>query len=253
LSDNKQEKMVVSEPQPGIAVLKMNDVEGKNIFSEDFIHNFLHAMDKVENEIQPRVMILQGLEDVFCGGADKDTLVNLCDGKIVVKDLVLSERLVNTEFPVIAAAEGHGMGGGLAMALCCDVVIFALESRYGAVFMNMGFTPGMGTTVLLSELVGPYIANEMMFTGKRFRGKELAKMGTSINYILPKSEVMKKGMDIALQIAEKNVKSLHILKYTLGMKKRDLLNHARMQEDLMHRISFGFPETKQTISEFYVE
>ena len=247
------EKMEITTPFPGIAVLKMNDEEGKNIFSESFIHHFLAAMDRVENKLEPKVMILRGMKDVFCGGADKQTLIDLCDGRIVVKDLVISERLVNTEFPVIAAAEGHGMGGGLSMALCCDIVIFARESRYGAVFMNMGFTPGMGTTTLLPELVGPYIANEMMFSGKRFKGSELAKMGTGINYILPKNEVMKKAEAIALQIAEKNVKSLRILKYTLGAKKRDLLNRARMQEDLMHRISFGFPETKQTINDLYVE
>lgn len=247
------EKMEIRSPFPGVTVLKMNDLEGKNIFSESFITSFLEAMDRIENEVQPKVMILAGLEDVFCGGADKQTLMDLCDGKIVVKDLVISERLVNTEFPVIAAAEGHGMGGGLSMALCCDIVIFARESRYGAVFMNMGFTPGMGTTTLLSELVGPYIAGEMMFTGKRFKGSELARMGTAINYILPKNEVMKKAEDIALQIAEKNVKSVRILKYTLGAKKRELLNRARLQEDLMHRISFGYPETKKTIEDLYLD
>ncbi len=247
------EKMNISSPSDGIAVLQMNDVEGKNIFSESFIHHFLEAMDRIEETIRPKVMILKGMEDVFCGGADKQTLLDLCDGKILVKDLVISERLVQTEFPIIAAAEGHAMGGGLAMALCCDIVVFALESRYGAVFMNMGFTPGMGTTTLLQGLVGPYIAHEMMFTGKRFKGKELAEKGTNINYILPKKEVMEKSLDIALQIAEKNVKSLRILKYTLGAEKRELLNRARMQEDLMHRLSFGYKETKQKINDLYVE
>ena len=64
-----------------------------------------------------------------------------------------------------------------------NIVIAAKESRYGAVFMNMGFTPGMGTTTLLQALMGDFIANEMMFTGKRFKGSELANKGTNINYI----------------------------------------------------------------------
>lgn len=237
----------------GIAVLTMNDTEGKNIFSKRFIDDFLAAFDRLESEINPKVLILAGLPEVFSGGADKETLVNLCEGKIVVKDLVISERLVAAEFPVIAAMEGHAMGGGLAMALCCDIVIAARESRYGAVFMNMGFTPGMGTTTLLKELVGPFIAAEMMFTGRRFKGSELEKKGTGINYILPKEKVMPKARDIALQAAEKNVKSLRLLKYSLSAPKKKLLVEARLQEDMMHRISFGYPETRARIDEFYPE
>ncbi len=247
------ESMHITEPSSGVAVLQMDDETGKNIFTERFIKAFLEAFDRIESEIRPKVLVLRGNDEVFCGGADKKTLIELCEGKVLVKDLELSERLLQVDFPVVAAVEGHGMGGGLAMALCCDIVVFARESRYGAVFMNMGFTPGMGTTLLLQELVGPFLAHEMMFTGRRFKGSQLAEKGTNINYILPRAEVMDKAMDIALQIAEKNVKSLRILKYTLNLKKRQLLAQARVQEDLMHRLSFGYPETRRTIEDFYVE
>ena len=234
-----------------IAILKMNDVENKNIFSDKFINDFLKTMDDLEANHKPHAMILQGLDTVFCAGAEKETLMDLCDGKINVKDLLMSERLINTEFPIIAAMEGHAMGGGLVLALCSDIVIAANESRYGAVFMTMGFTPGMGTTTLLQEMVGPYIANEMMMTGKRFKGSELAKKGTNINYIVPKKDVMSKARDIALQISEKNVKSVYLLKYSLSSKKKKLLIDARLQEDMMHKLSFAYPETKKTINSFY--
>jgi polyketide biosynthesis enoyl-CoA hydratase PksI len=236
----------------GIALFQMADREGKNIFSDTFIHDFLETLEEVE-EHKPRVMVLAGLEDVFCGGAEKQTLLDLCDGKIVVKDLILSEKLLECSCPVIAAMEGHAMGGGLVLALCCDIVVASRESRYGAVFMNMGFTPGMGCTTLLQELVGPFIANEMMYTGKRFKGSELEKKSTNINYILPKADVMKKARDIALQISEKNVRSLQLLKYTMSAEKRKLLIQARLQEDMMHEISFKLPETKQKIKDLYAD
>ncbi len=235
----------------GIAYLYMEDKEGKNIFSDTFIEGFIREIEHIETELEPSVLILKGLEDVFCGGAEKEGLLDLCDGKVVVKDLVLSERLINTPFPVIAAMEGHAMGGGLVLGLCSDIIIMARESRYGAVFMTLGFTPGMGTTTLLPGLVGPYIANEMMFTGKRYRGSELAGKGVPINYILPKKEVVTKAEDIARQIAERNKKSVYLLKYALSAKKKKLLVDARLQEDMMHRISFGFSETKKIIEEFY--
>ena len=187
----------------------MNDKEGKNIFTDDFINQFLVALQKIEEDGESKVLILRGLLDVFCGGADLETLKKLSQGEMAVKDLLLSEKLLNFPLPVISACEGHAMGGGLVLALVSDIVIFSQQSRYGIVFMNMGFTPGMGTTTLLQEMVGAFIANEMMFTGKRFKGKELIDKGTNINYILPKDKVMDKAKDIAMQIAEKISKPLN--------------------------------------------
>ena len=237
----------------GIAEVTMHDVARKNIFSEELIDGIIGAIDELEEKHKPPVMILKGLSDVFSGGGEKQTLLDLADGKVAVKDLLVSEKLINTSFPVIAAMEGHAVGGGLIMAVCCDIVIAARESRYGAVFMSMGFTPGMGCTTLLQELFGPYIANEMMLTAKRFKGRELIEKKTNINYILPKEQVVPKALDVALQIADKNVKSVYLLKYALSARKKKLLIDARLQEDYMHRISFGYPETKETIKSFYVE
>ncbi len=228
----------------------MQDVERKNVFSHVFVEAFLEALTEVE-KAEPAVLIIQGMDDVFSGGADKESLRDLAEGKFVVRDLVISERLINVNFPIISAMEGHAMGGGLVIGLCSDIVIMANESRYGAVFMNMGFTPGMGTTTLLPLLVGPFIASEMMYTGRRYKGKELAVAGTAINYILSKKEVMDKARDVALQIAEKSKKSVYLLKYALNAPKKKLLIEARLQEDMMHHISFGYAETKAIINEMY--
>jgi len=244
------ERIGIGIEESGIARLIMRDRAGRNTFSDDFIAEVTAGLEQVERE-RPKVLILSGLPEVFCAGAHRGNLIGLCDGEIHVKDLLISEALVNTTFPVIAAMEGHAVGGGFVMAMCCDIVLAARESRYGAVFMSLGFTPGMGCTTLLPELVGPFIANEMMFTGKRFKGRELAKKNTNINYILPRSEVMPKAVDLALQISDKNRDSIHLLKSTLSARKRKLLIDARRQEDLMHRISFGFPETRARIEEFY--
>ncbi len=243
--------IILEVKENGVAYIKMNDEKRKNVFADDFINELIENIDLLENKHKPKVLILSGREDVFCGGAEKQNLLDLCDGKILVKDLLISEKLIHAPFPVIAAMEGHAVGGGFVMGLCSDIVIAARESRYGVVFMSLGFTPGMGCTTLLSELVGPYIANEMMFTAKMFKGSELTEKHTNINYILPKSEVMTKAEDVALQISEKNVKSIYLLKYALSAKKKKLLIEARLQEDFMHRLSFGFPETKKNIEERY--
>ena len=246
---NDKVKILVNKK--GVAHLHMDDVENNNVFSPDLVNDFIEGMDKLESEYKPKVCIVSGLRDIFCGGARKEDLLALCDGKILVKDLSVSEKLVNASFPMIAAMEGHAIGGGLIIAACCDIVIAAKEMRYGAVFMNMGFTPGMGCTTLLAELVGPFIANEMMYTGKMFKGSHLDRQGTNINYIIPRDQVMAKAEDIATRISEKKLESIYLLKGSLSTKKRKLLIEARKQEDLMHRISFGFKETRSSVEEKY--
>jgi len=251
MADNKSESKVdYSVDDKGIAWLHLNDPIGKNVFSHQFVDDFIKALDKADVD-EPRCMVIHGLPDVFAAGADKESLFELAEGKFVVRDLLVSERIVNTRFPVISAMEGHAMGGGLVIGLCSDIVVMAQESRYGAVFMNMGFTPGMGTTTLLQGLVGPFLAAEMMYTGRRFRGRELAERGAGVNHIVPKEKVLATAKDVALQIAEKNTKSVYLLKYALSAPKKKLLTDARLQEDMMHALSFGYPETKKIIRDMY--
>ncbi|MFW5994927.1 MAG: polyketide synthase [Spirochaetia bacterium] len=234
----------------GVAELEMCDTERRNQFTDEFIDSFIRCLGEIEKH-SPHALIVSGLDDVFSGGADKQTLLDLCDGKVAVKDLEISERLIALPFPVIAAMKGHAIGGGLAIGLCSDMMILARESRYGAVFMDLGFTPGMGTTELLPLAFGPYLASEMMLGAKLFRGSELADRGAQVNAIVPKSEVHRRAMHIALQISEKPIKSVYLLKYSLTVDKRKRLLEARRNEDLMHRITFNLPETRELIDDRY--
>ncbi len=253
MSEKSAALVSIEKDDRGIHYLAMRDTQGKNVFSERFAAELIAAIDELSEKIRPAVVVLKGLPEVFAGGGDKKALVGLAEGNVTTHDLVISEKLVSAPFVLVAAMEGHAVGGGLMLACASDIVLAAEESRYGAVFMSMGFTPGMGCTTLLAELVGPFIANEMMFTAKRFKGKELFGRGTHINYILPREKVLPKAVDVALQVAEKNIKSVYILKRALAARKKKLLINARHQEDLMHELSFSFPETKAIIKEFYVE
>ncbi len=105
------ERMKLTSEPSGVSWLKMNDTKGRNIFSAEFITEFLDALEELERDHRPKALVLCGLQDVFCGGAEKKALLDLCDGKAAVRDLVICERLLEAPFPVIAAMEGHAIGG----------------------------------------------------------------------------------------------------------------------------------------------
>jgi len=232
--------------------LSMTDAQGKNAFSEAFVSDLELALNTACASHTLKVLVLTGLPDVFASGAPKELLAKLARGEFVPTDIMLSKAVLDIPVPTIAAMQGHATGGGLALGLCADILLLSRESRYGASFMNMGFTPGMGMTRLLEHAFSPAIAHEFLYTGQFRRGLEL--IGCSgVNYILPASQVCAKAFDVALQIAEKPRCSLELLKRTLSIGRRQLFEESRTLEAMMHSISFMQQEVRERIEAEYVE
>ena len=232
--------------------LSMADVPGRNAFSEPFVTDLELALGTVCNSRSVKVLVLTGLSDVFASGAPKELLARLARGEVVPTDIMLSKAVLDVPVPTIAAMQGHATGGGLALGLCADILLMAKESRYGASFMNMGFTPGMGMTRLLEHVFSPAIAQELLYTGQFRRGAEFIG-SAGVNYILPRAEVCAKAFDVASQIAEKPRCSLELLKRTLSMGRRQLFEESRTIEAMMHSISFMQKEVRDRIEGEYVE
>jgi polyketide biosynthesis enoyl-CoA hydratase PksI len=238
--------------EEGITELAMRDGVGKNAFSEPFVAELLEGLERLAGRPQTKVVVLTGLPDVFCSGAPREFLARLAKGEVVPSDIVLSKSLLDMPIPVISAMEGHATGGGLALGLCADIVLLARESRYGASFMNMGFTPGMGMTRLLEHVLSRAIAHELLYTGEFRRGSAF-EIRSGVNYVLPRAEVRTKAFDLAAHIAEKPRVALETLKRTLSLGRRQAFEETRTFESMMHEISFSQDEVKRRIEDEYVE
>ena len=236
--------------EEGIAFLSLQDEAKRNAFNEPFIAQLLACLAELAEMEEAKVCIFRGLPEVFSAGADQELLLELADGKMAASDIILSRIVLDLPIPTIAAMEGHAVGGGLALGLCCDLVLMARESRYGCSFMNMGFTPGMGITRLLQLAVGDYVANEMMFGGQFFKGAHF-ESSAGINYLLPKAKIEGKALQLARRIAEKPRPALVTLKSYLSLPRRRAFEETRTIESFMHQLSFARPETAAYIRENY--
>ena len=242
----------LSVDNSGIANLQMQDVVGKNALSSHFVERLVELLNEVKASEKIKVLILSGTKEIFCSGADLDTLIRLCKKEILPVDIVLSKMLLDIQIPVIAAMEGHAIGGGLALGLCADVAVLAEESRYGCSFMNMGFSPGMGITKLMEHYMSPAIAQEMQYTGNFYLGKSFIGK-TNFNYILPKAEVLEKANVLAEAMAEKPRKALSVLKRYQSMARRKMFEETYSIETMMHELTFHEEELLKSIQENYVK
>ncbi len=236
--------------EDGVADLHMRDEDGKNAFSRAFVDELVAALTMVGQDERAKVCVLRGLPEVFSAGGDRSLLLELAEGHVAPYDLLLTRTLLEVPIPTIAAMAGAAVGGGLIFGLSCDVVLLAQESRYGVNFMDLGFTPGMGTTRLLQLAVGEYIAAEMMYGCQYFRGKHF--IGRSlINHIEPRARVEDKARRVAWRMADKPRSALTLLKRSLSLKRRQAFEEARTVESMMHEVCFADPQTRARIRENY--
>lgn len=247
-SDPRRVRLTIDED--GVAELHMCDAAGNNAFSRAFVAELIERMGELARNRTAKVCIVRGLPEVFSAGGDRGVLMDLAEGRIEPYDLELTRTLIELPIPTIAAVEGHAVGGGLVFALACDMVVLARESRYGTNFMDLGFTPGMGTTGLLQFAVGEYVAAEMMFGCQYFKGAQLEGRA-QVNDIVERSKVLARARKLAMRLTDKPRFAIELLKRQLALPRRQAFERARTAESMMHQVCFGQPETRARIQANY--
>lgn len=236
----------LEQSKSGVAIVSMRGERTKNAMTPRFVTELLSVIRQAALSPTSKVIVLTGLPEVFSSGASPELLKAFSRGELAPTEISLPRALLDLPIPLIAAMEGHAIGGGLALGLCADIPMIARESRYGATFMDFGFTPGMGTTQLLFHVVAPAIAFEMLLTGEPKKGSSF--IGCSgFNAILPRAEVLPHALSIAERIADKPRLSLEVLKRTLAMKRRLAFEETYTTETLMHHATFGQEEVLMRI------
>jgi enoyl-CoA hydratase len=112
----------------------------------------------------------------------------------------VSRRLADLPMPTIAAIEGHALGGGLELALCCDVRIASERSKLGLPEVHLAVIPGAGGTQRLPRVVGAARAREMILTGRVVTADEAARIGL-VHEVVPSGEAVARATAIGEEIA----------------------------------------------------
>ena len=234
----------------GVATIRMGDSVGGNALSHAMVHALEQAFAEVARDRQARCVVLAGLSEVFCSGASAQMLEALFAGRHDPAELLLPRLLLDCPLPCIAAMAGHAVGGGFAFGVAADMVMLGRESRYSLNFLDLGFTPGMGTTRLLEHVLSTAVAHELLYSGEARRGRDFAG-NSGINRILPREEVLPAALDLAARIADKPRHALVAVKRVLSSRRRAAFESARTQEALMHTITFGHADAIQRTREAF--
>lgn len=208
-------KFIIYEKSEGVATITLNRPEALNAFSKEVVAEAMQALEEIKNDENVRVVVLTGAgEKAFSAGADIKTMIGM--NALKARDLsLMGERLCvaleNLEKPVIAAINGFALGGGLEVAMACDLRIASETARMGQTEINIGLIPGWGGTQRLTRLVGRGKAKEFVFTGKMFDAKTAEQLGL-VNMVVPTDKFREAVRQFALDLASKAPVALKVAK-----------------------------------------
>jgi enoyl-CoA hydratase/carnithine racemase len=212
---------MIAEVDGPIGWMTFNKPARRNAVSLDMWEAIPAILDAFEQDPAVRVIVLKGAgEQAFVSGADisefekarSDEAGNAHYDRISDE---ASRRLINCTKPTIAMIRGWCIGGGLAIAIECDIRIAAQGAKFGIPAARLGLGYAAPGVRKLMELVGPSFTKEIFFTARHFSAAEALEMGL-VNRIVPDDALEARTREYCATIGENAPMTMHALKRTVG-------------------------------------
>lgn len=218
----------------GIGWITLNRPEAANALSIQLLKEMSETLNHIKQNEAIRVVVITGAGDkAFCAGADlkERNGMTLSQVKHVVSLIGTTIRQVEElPQPVIAAINGVAFGGGLELALACDIRIASEQAKMGLTETALGIIPGAGGTQRLPRLIGIGRAKELIYTARRLSAAEAKTYGIAEHVVLHE-QLFEKAQQYALEMAKNAPISLRQAKIAInrGMEV-DLASGLKIEE-----------------------
>ncbi len=215
------------EKGEGIATITINRPQALNALNEETLVEISSRIEDARQDENTKVIIITGTGDrAFCAGAD----LKMMEGAGAYKGMRLSQigqkvtmEVEEAEKPVIAAINGYALGGGLELAMACDIRIASENAQLGQPEVNVGLIPGWGGTQRLPRFVGKGKAKEMIFTGERIDAKTAEKLGL-VNRVVPQDRLKSTVREFAAELINKPPIAIALVKQLINTSSETNLN-----------------------------
>ncbi|KOS66484.1 enoyl-CoA hydratase [Lysinibacillus contaminans] len=189
----------------GVGIITLMRPEAANAMSVQLLTDLGDMLDQVNKNPAVRVVLLTGAgEKAFCAGADLKERQGMSDRQVKQIVQLIGGTVAKVEAlaqPVIAVLNGVAFGGGLELALACDLRIAASHVKVGLTETSLGIIPGAGGTQRLPRLIGIGKAKELIYTARRLNAVEAKSYGI-VEYVYEGHELQEKAQQLALEIAK---------------------------------------------------
>jgi enoyl-CoA hydratase len=245
---------IIFEKDKGIAKIIINRLDKRNALNRDTRGEVREALDLVRRDEEIRVLLFRGAgEQSFIAGADLNDLKAFSPLGMYHHMNNLGQKLYNDienlPLPTIALINGFCFGGGLELALSCDIRIASENAKFGQTEILLGFIPGGGATQKLPRLIGSGLAKELMFTGKAIDAREAERIGL-VNRTVPLKDLDQEGRAVAEKICSLSPIAIRICKEAINQAAQSSLNAGLAYEVMAETLCFSSEDRSEGIQAF---
>jgi enoyl-CoA hydratase/carnithine racemase len=251
---------VLYEKKGEVATITLNRPEVKNAIDLDVHHRLREIWTDFRDDDKLRVAILTGKGDAFCAGADLRTHVpEWADaGPSLARDKLpdgfaggLTRGLHRIYKPIIAACNGWVLGGGLELAMACDIRIASERAQFGSFELRRGMHPADGGIVRLVNTCGVGIALEMELTGEPISAQR-ALAANMVSKVVPHDELMAAADDMVARILRNDRRAVESAKETIfEVIGRTLDDQLKVECLFGYALCGGNPAVEQRSQQFF--
>jgi enoyl-CoA hydratase/carnithine racemase len=237
------------EAKDQVGFLTLSRPDGRNAMTGELLDAFSVAARAARADRAVRCVVLTGEGNCFSAGADLNAGLQLGEPSSLPHERSYAMyrsflEVLDIEVPVIAALNGHAVGGGFGLTLLADIRIARRDARYGANFARLGLHSGLGIGYLLPRLVGLSSASELLYTGRLIGGDEGARMGL-FSRALPGDEVLPAATALALEIAAAAPMAVRSMKASMRAGLAWTVREAARAEAALQAETLGTEDAKE--------
>lgn len=196
--------MIEVKVENNISILTLNRPERRNALSAQLLVEMNEALRNIDNDHTSYCTIITGKgTKAFCAGADLKERKGMTDREVIQAVRAIGKlvnRVEQMRMPVIAAINGVAFGGGLELALACDLRIAAVDAKLGLTETSLAIIPGAGGTQRLPRLIGIGQAKRLIYTAERINAEKALELGI-LEAVVPNEELLNEAKKLASSIA----------------------------------------------------
>ena len=251
MSDISGYRNLLVERRGAVGIITLNRPQSLNALNAALISELASALDDFESDGAIGAIVLTGSEKAFAAGADVKEMVTKSYPEIYAEDFITNgwERVGQCRKSVIAAVAGFALGGGCEIAMMCDIVIAAENSRFGQPEITLGTIPGVGGTQRLARFVGKAKAMDLCLTGRMMDATEAERAGL-VSRIVPTAELLSEAVKIAERIAQMSRPIAMMVKESINRAWETTLTEGVRFERRLFHATFATEDRKEGMAAF---
>ena len=245
-------KSIILDKKDGVAKVTINRPKALNALNLEILSELSRAVKDIREDVEVRGVIITGAGRAFVAGADVSMMVGnspLEARKVVEMGQRTFMEIENLKKPTIAAINGFALGGGLELALACDLRIASENAKMGLPEVGLGIMPGWGGTQRLPRIVGTGLAKEIILTGDHIDAERAKRIGL-VNKVVASDDLDEAAIEMLGRIMSRGPVAIGAAISAINMSLNVDLDSGLAYEQSMFSLCFSTDDSKEGISAF---